>query len=874
MKNRFYLLIAFFYWSLCLFSCSVKEDAVIKKIQLSDGWKVQSSAKLNTSGKVISSGQVTTDGWYPATVPSTIMGVLTRNGLYSDVLEGTNYKNIDKNLFNCSWWYLKEFKISALPAGKYASLTFDGVSYAANVWLNGELVMSRDSLYGPFRRFTFNVTPYLKETNRLAVEVFRAQPGEPNIGFVDWNPRPADENMGIFREVHLSMTGEVAMTNTAVHSKVNTKTLNEAWLTVETQLKNLSDRQINGTLEGIIEDQEFSMPVSINPGEKKVVKITSEQAKNLHLRNPRLWWCNNMGKPDMYKLNLKFKVDNKITDTDTVSFGVREIRNYFTDRGDRGFLLNGKPVLIKSAGWTDDIFLRDTPETNEIQTSYVKDMNLNSIRFENIWGTSQNIYDLCDRNGLLALVGWSCHWEWEQYLGTPNDDFGGIKSEKDMDLIAKSFKDQVIWLRNHPSIIAWYVGSDMIPRPELEKKYLAILSEIDDRSYVASAKGNISEISGPTGMKMNGPYEYVGPNYWYIDSLNGGAFGFNTETGIGAQLPVIESIKKMIPANKLWPVNETWNYHCTVSTSGMNSLDVLTETINQKYGKAKNLEDYLKKADLLNYEGTKAMFEAFRINIPKTTGIVQWMLNSAWPSLYWQLYDYYLIPTAAYYSVKKSNLPQQLIYNYKDNAVYVVNEGREATTLTGKVLLYGLDSKLIQEKKLEVKAEPYSSKKVIDLGNITDNAFLLLQLFDAKGTFSTDNFYCLSSNKDEYDWKKTDWIRTPLKSVSNFKKLSDLPQAEYSINTSIKKGNKDNTLEVTIENKTPYLGFFIRFALKDEKGKLLRPVFWEDNYVTLQPLEKRTFKCLLPQTFLAEKNIYLYVSGWNSEEKKINISNQ
>lgn len=142
-------------------------------------------------------------------------------------------------------------------------------------------------------------------------------------------------------------------------------------------------------------------------------------------------------------------------------------------------------------------------------------MNLNSIRFENVWGTSQNLYDLCDKYGLLALVGWSCHWEWEVYLGTPADEYGGIKSEENMDLIATSLKEQILWLRNHPSIIAWYAGSDMIPRPELEKRYLEFLPQIDNRPYVAAAKRLTSELTGPTGMKMVGPYDYVAPSYWY-----------------------------------------------------------------------------------------------------------------------------------------------------------------------------------------------------------------------------------------------------------------------------------------------------------------------------------------------------------------------
>lgn len=872
MKNQFLSLGALLFTASFFVACGSDDGTCTdRKTVLADGWQLQSSAKLNNaSGELLSTSKAVTAGWYPATVPSTVMGVLTADGQYPGLLEGENYRTIDRTPFDVPWWYRNVFTLPALGEDEHVSLSFDGVSYGANVWLNGELIASRDSLHGPFRQFSFDITPYAKTENVLAVEVFRAQPGDPNIGFVDWNPRPADESMGIFREVSVTVTGAVAMAHTAVRTKVNTETLKEAWLTVETQLTNHATTAVEGELIGKIEQSEFSLPVTLQPGETKTVTITPEQAKSLHLINPRLWWCNGLGTPDMYRLDLKFETGRKVSDCTAVDFGVREIKDYFTAEGHRGFLLNGKPVLVRSAGWTDDIFLRDTPATNETQVQYVKDMNLNSIRFENIWGTSQNIYDLCDRYGLMALVGWSCHWEWEPYLGSACDEYGGIKTEEQMNLIARSLRDQVLWLRNHPSIIAWYVGSDMTPRPELEKKYLAFLPQIDNRPYVSAAKMLTSPLTGSSGMKMNGPYEYVGPNYWYIDTLSGGAFGFNTETGIGAQLPVIESIRKMIPADKRWPMNpDAWNYHCTTSTTAMNKLDVLTQTINSKYGAATDLNDYLKKADLLNYEATRAMFEAFRVNTPHATGIVQWMLNSAWPSFYWQLYDHYLVPTAAYYAVRKANQPQQLIYNYKDGAAYLTNESPEAVSLTGKYRLYGLDSRLIQEKELALKAAPGEVVKAFDIPTVKDNAFLFLTLTDGHGKPLADNLYCLSANEDEYDWAKTNWVHTPLKSVADFTKLSALPGAECEVSASATSGKDAGVVEVALSNNTPCIAFFTRLSLKDEQGELLRPVFWEDNYITLLPGEKRVLKCTVPNALAAGKKLTLTVSGWNQAEKTV-----
>lgn len=873
MKKQFAKFITLVVSCIFLLSCAGNEKVLTQKILLSQDWKVQSSAKTDQNGEQLSTSAAITEGWYTATVPSTIMGVLSANGLYKDLLLGTNYKNADRTPFDVSWWYRTTFKLSDIGKDKHIELQFDGLTYRANIWLNGKQIASKDDVYGPFSRFSFDITQYANEENTLAVEVFRAQKGEPNIGFVDWNPRPLDENMGIFREVRLVITGNVSMANTWVYTKVDTTSLNEAWINIETQLSNLSDKDVNGELKGKIENIDFSLPVTLKAGEKKKVKITPEDIASLHIKNPRLWWCNHLGSPELYDLNLKFIADNKVSSQEDVTFGIRQIDTYITPDGHKGFILNGKKVLIKSAGWTDDIFLRDTPESNEIQIQYVKDMNLNSIRFENIWGSSQNIYDLCDRYGLLALVGWSCQWEWENYYGAPDDEFGCVRTEHDIDLLARFFNDQIVWLRNHPGIIAWMVGSDKLPRPELEKKYLDILPQIDNRPYIGAAKTMVSKLSGPTGMKMNGPYEYVGPNYWYIDTLYGGAFGFNTETGPGSQIPVYESIRKTIPEDDLWPLNEAWDFHCTTSTTALNSMAVTTAAVTGKFGKANDLKSYLDRAHLLNYESTKSMFEAFRVNKTEGTGIVQWMLNSAWPSMYWQLYDYFMIPTPAYYGVKRGNLPNQLIYDYKDNGIYAVNESSEnLNNLKAIVRGYSADSKVLYEKEITFSIKSNEAQKVHTIVTPTGSSFLHMALYNSQNKQIAENFYTLSSIPDSYYWEKTDWVGTPIKSYSNFTALASMPKSELKINVSKHGKDANSSIAIEIENPTSSIAFFTQFLLKDATGEIIYPVYWEDNYISILPGEKRTLKCNFDENTLKSKIATLKLTGWNLDEQSVQIN--
>ncbi|NDV78721.1 sugar-binding domain-containing protein [Dysgonomonas sp. 511] len=850
-------------------SCKDEDKALYKVIRLSSHWQVFPAASTSSAGNIIASDQFQiTDQWYKASVPSTIMGTLVDNGRYKDILAGNNIHNADTSLFRQSWWYRTTFHQAPLREEQHAFLQLEGISYYANIWLNGTLIASRDSIFGAYRRFELDITPYIAKDNILAIEVFGAQPGDPNIGFADWNPRPCDENMGIFRPVSVIVTGDTKLSNTAIKTKVNTQTLGEAWLTIETEVENLSAQNSKGVLNGKIKpDISFSYPIQLSARERKKLTLTAKDIPELHITQPRIWWCNNLGKPELYDLELSFSKNDTLSWADTITFGIREIESHITESGHREFTLNGHTVLLKGAGWTDDIFLRDTPADNERQMQMIKDMNLNLIRFEGFWGTSSSIYDLCDRYGIMSIAGWCCQWEWDTYYGKPcNDQYGCIQTDEEIGLISRSFKDQVRWLRNHPSIIAWMPGSDMLPAPKLEERYLTFLEEEDNRPYIGAAKARASILSGATGTKMAGPYEYAGPNYWYTDKNHGGAFGFNTETGIGAQLPVIESLQKFIPANKLWPIGEEYNQHCTASAAGMNSLDVLTEVINSKYGEASSLEEYLQRADLINYDGTRAMFEAFRVNLSNSTGIIQWMLNSAWPSLYWQLYDYYKVPTSAYYGVKKANKPLQLIYNYGDNSIYAVNESLvNVENYKAHIRIYDIHSKLIDEHIVKVNLKDNTSAGILSLDPMRQNLFISMELQDISGKVIADNFYAISHIQDEYDWNATNWMRTPLIAYNDFKDLAALSAVRLEHAVQREEKRDITTFKVTLKNNSSSISFFNMLKIKNGHAELIPSAVWQDNYISIEPGQEKTIECTVKTDDVKDQSVFIELKGWNGQ---------
>ncbi len=838
--------------------------------RLDEGWVIQASAACKETGETVSTLVFNPEGWYKTGVPSTVLAALVNNGVYKDIYFGKNLEDIPKEQFAGPWWYRKEFNLNNGSSFAAARLVFDGINYSADIWLNGQKIAAKEDVLGAFRRFDLDVTRSLRVgKNVLAVEVFPPKPGDFTIGFVDWNPTPPDKNMGLWRGVHLRLSGTVSLENPFVQSKVETGTPDRAELTVSAQLQNHGDGEVSGTVTGEIEDIAFSQPFSLKPREKKTVTFTPGEYAGLKLENPRLWWPNNLGDPELYGLKMTVSVDGKLSDGGEVTFGIREVSDYINEQGHRGYTVNGEKVLIRGGGWVDDLLLADDDAKVEAQMKYAKHMNLNTVRLEGFWGSSQKLYDLADRYGLLLMPGWSCQWEWEEYLGKPVDEFGGIKTPEEMELVVKSLRDQVIWLRNHPSIFVWVLGSDLLPRPELEKMYNASLSKADPtRPALTACKNLVSEISGPSAVKMDGPYDYEPPVYWYVDKKHGGAFGFNTETGPGPQPPPLESIKRMIPPDHLWPMDEVWDYHC--GRHEFNTMKRYVNALNKRYGEAGSLESFVRKSQAANYEAMRAMFEAFGVNKPVATGVIQWMLNSAWPEMYWQLYDYYLMPNGAFYGAKTANEPLNIVYNYGDKGIYMVNDTLSSRDdLSAEVRILDMNSKVLFEKNIPVTIGANESKKVLDIpgmDNLTPVYFLDLKLKGADGGVEGSNFYWLSTREDVLDESKTLWFVTPQKGYADFTALDKLPRAAVEVSHRFVTVGSEHTLHVTLKNPGDKVVFFMELhVVGDKTGRSILPVYWDDNYISLLPGETKAVSARFStENTDNEKPVFKY-TGWNVE---------
>ncbi len=825
------------------------------RVDVAEGWRIQSSAKLGVGGEVLSTRGFSPDRWIDARVPATVLAAHVATGEYGDPYFGMNLRKLPgatypiaqnfSNLpmpkdspFASSWWYRTEFRVPESYAGRRVWLNFDGINYRANVWLNGKKIADSKEVAGPFRTFQFDVTDALVRdgANVLAVETFAPTERDLGITFVDWNPQPPDKNMGIWRPVYLTASGPVSVRYPSVSTKFADDALSRADLTVVADLRNASDRPVEGVLSGTIGDLKVEQKVTLAAGESRTVRFAPEQFPQLRVESPKVWWPAPHGPQTLQTVAVSFSVDGKVSDEASARFGIREVTSELTPAGHRLFRVNRKPILIRGAGWAPDMMLRDpSPERLRTELEYVRDMNLNTVRLEGKM-QSDAFYDLCDEMGILVMAGWCCcdHWEmWDKW------------KPGDLEVAAACTRSQITRMRSHPSVFVWLNASDMPAPPDVEREYNRQLEAAAwPNPVVSNATAESTPVSGPSGVKMNGPYDYVVPSYWTRDKKLGGAFGFATEIGPGPAIPTVGSLRKMLPKDRLWPKNEVWSFHA--GGSEFKNLDRFDKAMAEIYGPPKGLEDYVQKAQAMAYDGERSMFEAYSANKYTSTGVIQWMLNNAWPSTIWHLYDYYLQPGAGYYATKKACEPLHILFAYDDRGVVVVNSlYRAAPGLKASARVYDFDLKETFAKEATVDAGEDASVRAFEIPAEALRGspvhFVRLELVDAAGAVVSTNFYWLPARYAEMAWDKTTFVNTPIKTYEDLRRLADLPRTKLEASSRLEQSGGEDRAVVTLRNPSKHIAFQVHVSVSAGEGKEeVAPIFWDDNYVTLMPGEART----------------------------------
>jgi exo-1,4-beta-D-glucosaminidase len=669
----------------------------------------------------------------------------------------------------------------------------------------------------------------------------------------------------MWREVFLSESGEVSLRAPFATSKLDSE-YKSAELTLSAELRNTSAHPVQTVLRVEVDGEKLSQPVQLAADESKIVTFSPDQFPKLKLAHPRLWWPYQMGDPFLYNAKFSAEVGKDVSDTANVTFGIREVTSELTPKGGRLFKVNGRKALIRGAAWAPDMMLRWSSKRVDADLAYVKHMGLNTVRLEGKTDRDE-FFDKTDRLGLLVMPGWICCDMWEHW-----DDW----TAETRKIAAASLVDQITRLRSHPSVFVWLYGSDNPPPPDIENIYLAILKDLHwPNPSISSASETPTKVTGNSGVKMSGPYEYVPPVYWLTDTEAGGAFGYNTETSPGPAIPTTESLAKFIPKDHLWPMDDYWNFHA--GGERFTTVNVFTDALNRRYGTATSLDDYQRKAQASAYDNERSMFEAYGRNKYVSTGVIQWMLNNAWPSLIWHLYDYYLVPGGGYFGTKKAQEIIHVQYDYDRNSVSVVN-GTYAPLKGLKVSakLYNIDAKEAASQNATIDVDADAAAKAFDLpkpAGLTTTYFLKLQLHDAGGKLISDNFYWLSTKPDTLDWAhKQDTVYTPQKDFGDLTGLNSLPQIKLEVKADARHEGGKGIVRLIIKNPTASVAFQIHGRLTQGNDDDVVPIFWDDNYFSLLPGEEKSVAVTYDIADLDKKEPSLEIGGYNITPATIKLS--
>ena len=341
----------------------------------------------------------------------------------------------------------------------------------------------------------------------------------------------------------------------------------------------------------------------------------------------------------------------------------------------------------------------------------------------------------------------------------------------------------------------------------------------------------------------------------------------------GPSIPPYESLIKFIPKDSLFNTSSDWLYHTGTMTFG--NIHIFDSALNERYGTASSMKEYVAKAQAHNYEGHRAMLEAYGLHKYNTaTGVVQWMLSNAWPGLIWHTYDYYLYPAGTYYGMKKSMEPLHVMYSYQSNSINIINSLlKKFNRLQVKADVYNVDGSLKYSHSVTTNVAEDSVQKCFALPEInvlSATYFLRLQLKDEKGVTKSINWYWLSKKKDELAWKKSKWYYTPQSAFADFSALQNLPETKLNVVYTTTKSKDSTTHTITVSNGGKAVAFFVHLrALKNKNADDILPVIFDDNYLLLAPGESRKILCSYGNADAGgNADPYILTSAWNLDLSK------
>ncbi|WP_163509191.1 glycosyl hydrolase 2 galactose-binding domain-containing protein [Fodinicola acaciae] len=876
--------------------------------ELTKGWTVQSSAVAKETGDQVSLPGYSTAGWLKLSKPETLMAALLENGRYPDIFYSNNLTSVPTAQFDVNWWYRNQLTVHPRP-GQHTYLIMNGISGRANLWVNGKKVADQAQLQGSYSQLEYDITSLVTNgSNAIALDVYKNDDSKYlTSGTIDWNPKAPDRNTGLVFAPQLAQDGAISVRDTHVLQD-NAKDLSTSDLTVKTNLRNNADTAQTATFAGTISRPgtriPFAKKVTVPAGKTVTVTVTKADAPGLHIVRPAVWWPYQMGDQPLYHLDSNAFANGERADGYSTDFGIRTVTSYLTKvvpgkthgpYGYRQFVINGVPFVIRGGGWSPDMFLRYSAQNIADQISYIKNLGLNTLRFEGNF-TPDDMLRQMDRAGLLAMEGWQCCDRWEDPSKT-------WPAELKANAANQAFHVAQM-LRDHPSVFTFYHGSDNEPDADKEAIYLTAFTAADWQTpQIASAEYKSSAKLGPSGSK-EGPYNYVPPNYWWANGTQtkptdddtftnaGSAYGLDTESSAGNTIPTTNSLNRFLSSadqDKIWDLSSTngggsgpdifhvYKYNNYTKTGRLGQYNT---PLWNRYGKWSDLASYQRIAQVGEYEIARAQFEAYLGNSKDeanpSTGLIYWMMNKAWPSLQWNIYGYDFDQSGVYFGTKKAGEPVHVMYGYDDGSIRVANLTNDRQSgLTATAKFIDINGKVQGTSQAAVPALFSQDVRTVLMpkvpAGISKTYFLELTLTRGHAVVSR-NVYWLSTKKDDIDWKKTlgegFGVTYGSGGYADLTGLQNLGKATVKAAAHTRIEGRDAVTTVTIRNvsgdRTP--AFFTRadvLRANVSGDNQVLPIQWSDNEVTLWPGQRQTITARYRLSELKGASPLVSLSGWN-----------
>ncbi|KAF4506630.1 hypothetical protein G6O67_006695 [Ophiocordyceps sinensis] len=818
-------------------------------------WDLQSSSLVDGNLTRVSKHGFDTSAWHHIEASQcTIMGCLLAAGIYndSDLWYSDNLARFDTRQFSVPWAYRNEFSLE--PAdGRHYVLETHGITSRADIFLNGKQVAHDELQSGSYGGHTYDITCLVDCDNALVVKVYAADFNYDLVqGFVDWNPPSPDNGSGIWRGISVRQTGPVSMGPVSVSVDVEFPLeKHPAEVTVRTMARNMGGHAVQFQVETIV-----TSPSGESGREETVVKLGPRESRLVELAHtvdePEIWWPKQWGGQPLYECKVVFLVDSKLSDISRQWFGIRTVTSSVNSHNDTLFRINGHPFQVIGGGYAADQFLRWDRERFMAMANYSLDMGLNTIRLEGMMEHPE-LYEIADRLGIMIMAGWVCCSKWEAWKHNHDLQLDPVPYwvEQDYQTANASMRHEAAMLQPHPSVMAWLVGSDSWPDDRATRIYVDALKGAHWQTPIiaSAAKRGYPELLGPSGMKMDGPYDWVPPNYWFDTEPSaerlGAAFGFGSELGAGVGTPEMGSLERFLShgdMEDLWMRPDKDVFHMSSNKSSFRNRAIYNQGLFRRYGPPTSLDDYLLKAQMMDYEATRAQHEAYssRWNAPRpATGTIYWMLNNAWPGLHWNLFDNYMHPAASYFGTKTGCRVEHVAYDYLDQTVWLINhslDGRGERSIAAELM--DLQGNVLSTQSFHAHTRANTAARagnMSGMGSIRNVGLLRLLLSDEQGATLSRNVYWLAKSVDRLSWNESTWRHTPVSEFADLTALASMRTATISIRRRCLT-QESQLLELENLSRTP--AFFIRLNLVDKEGADVNPVRWSDNYVTLWPREK------------------------------------